>query len=116
MTIHRLLCIRQCNVLEKPITDKQHFDYCLNPPLPNRSIYSHCDKAFQFDFYQRGTCKKDICNLCCLSFRFSRNHSPTKNLEMAKVNISKEVFQNCQKECTSSKLQNILTYKQNIKY
>lgn len=85
-------------MMETPIKELPSFENCINPIKQNHSLYSYCDKLFQYDFFQRNQCKVDMCKICCVAYD-SNGYDLKKKL----VNVSDELFKRCQLECIKSK-------------
>jgi hypothetical protein len=74
--------------------NNDYVNTCIQSKTPDGNAYSYCDnKFYQYDKATINGCKKDMCNLCCVTMD-----------AMKQKNYSYDNIDRCFNDCTNSKL------------
>src|SRR5207244_1799569 len=88
---HIFLCEKQCKMMEVGDVKEKTYTSCSEPSHPENYIYPYCDKLYENNFFEKNICKKDMCNLCCISFDVMKN-----------TNIPDSSVNDCYTKCIKS--------------
>lgn len=83
----RQTCRKECTEAGLPTNSQKEWEVCINPPKPMESTYKYCDTILEHPV-EISFCKKDMCDLCCVSSQ-----------AMVKKVLSEESIHACHNKC-----------------